>query len=248
MTIQWIPLITLLVVNFFLDLWLYRKFRRSERWPRLKSGAHAVLSLVLLGLMVAVVTINHRECDNSTFVAKMSMLYTYYAFYVPRYVAALAWMPTHLKHSGRRTRKVGAWAATAIGLLVFAYMCIRPAFTTYNINVNHVELEFENLPDEFDGYRIAQFSDTHLGTYKGNPRFIDFCVDSIMAQKPDLICFTGDLVSRLSSEALPHKRALSRLHAPDGVVSVLGNHDEGGYFDWPTEQQRQADRQKLIDL
>ena len=132
MTIQWIPLITLLVVNFFLDLWLYRKFRRSERWPRLKSGAHAVLSLVLLGLMVAVVTINHRECDNSTFVAKMSMLYTYYAFYVPRYVAALAWMPTHLKHSGRRTRKVGAWAATAIGLLVFAYMCIRPAFTTYN--------------------------------------------------------------------------------------------------------------------
>ena len=248
MTLQWIPLISLLVVNFFLDIWLYRKFRRSEHWPRLKSGVHAVLSLVLLAVIMVAVFTPHRQCDNHTFVGLMWMLYIYYAFYVPRYLAAMVWVPTHLKRCGPRVRKCGAVVATVVGVAAFLFMWSGDFFTTYRINVNRVELEFENLPPEFDGYRIAQFSDTHLGTYDGNPRFMTFCVDSIMAQKPDLICFTGDLVSRFSSEALPHKQALSCLHAPDGVLSVLGNHDDGHYFQWPSEEQRQADQQALIDL
>ena len=248
MTIQWIPLITLLVVNFVLDLWLYRKFRRSEHWPRLKSGAHAVLSLVLLGLIVAVIATPKKECDDSTFEGVMWAIFTYYAFYVPRYLAAMVWVPTHLKRCGPRVRKCGAVVATVVGVAAFLFMWSGDFFTTYRINVNRVELEFENLPPEFDGYRIAQFSDTHLVTYGRNTRFIDFCVDSINSLKPDLICFTGDLVSRHSGEAKPFKETLSRLHAPDGVVSVLGNHDDGHYKAWPTEQARQADMQALIKL
>lgn len=248
MTIQWIPLITLLVVNFVLDLWLYRKFRRSEQWPRLKSGAHAVLSLVLLGLIVAVIATPKKECDDSIFVGVMWAIFTYYAFYVPRYLAAMVWVPTHLKRCGPRVRKCGAVVATVVGVAAFLFMWSGDFFTTYRINVNRVELEFENLPPEFDGYRIAQFSDTHLVTYGRNTRFIDFCVDSINSLKPDLICFTGDLVSRHSGEAKPFKETLSRLHAPDGVVSVLGNHDDGHYKAWPSEQARQADMQALIKL
>ncbi len=248
MTIQWIPLITLLVVNFVLDLWLFRKFKRSERWPRLKSGAHAVLSLVLLGLIVAVIAIPRKECDDATFLGVMWAIYLYYSFYVPRYIAGLAWVPTHLKKSGPRTRRVGGIVATVLGIAVFLFMWSGDFFTTYRINVNRVELEFESLPPEFDGYRIAQFSDTHLVTYGRNTRFIDFCVDSINSLKPDLICFTGDLVSRHSGEAKPFIKTLSRLHAPDGVISVLGNHDDGHYKAWPSAKAQQADMQALIKL
>lgn len=249
MTIQWFPLIALLVVNFGLDLWLFRKFRRDKKLPRLKSGAHAVLSLVLLAMMVVAISIPRRTCDNSTFVAVMWMLYLYYAFYVPRYLAAVVWMPTHLKKSGERTRKIGGIAATTLGVLVFVYMLVGLFVVPYHVNVERVELEFENLPEEFDGYRIVQFSDTHLGTYNGGKtEFIQEWVDSINALKPDMICFTGDLVSRRTDEALPYKKILSTLHAPDGVVSVLGNHDEGHYFDWSSEQERLADCKALIDL
>lgn len=248
MTIQWIPLITLLLVNLALDLWLYRKFRRSEHRPKLKSGLHAVLAMVLLGMIVAVIAIPKTQCDDTTFLMVMWSIYTYYACYVPRYIAALVWVPTHLKRCGPRVRKWGAVVATVVGVAAFLFMWSGDFFTTYRINVNRVELEFENLPPEFDGYRIAQFSDTHLVTYNGNTRFMNFCVDSINSLKPDLICFTGDLVSRHSGEAKPFKETLSRLHAPDGVLSVLGNHDDGHYKAWPTEQARQADMQALIKL
>jgi len=66
--------------------------------------------------------------------------------------------------------------------------------------------------------------------------------------KPDLICFTGDLVSRRTDEALPYKNILSTLHARDGVVSIQGNHDEALYYDWPSDEARRADSVALIDL
>lgn len=248
MTIRWIPLIILLVVNLALDLWLFKKFRREQHWPRLKSGVHAVTSMVLLGLIVAVMTIPYRECDNSTFVAIMWMIFTYYAFYVPRYLAALVWLPTHLKRSGTRTRRVGGVAATCVGIAIFLFMWSGVFYTTHHINVNRLELEFEDLPADFDGYRIVQFSDTHLGTYCDNTSFIAQCVDSINALGADMICFTGDLVSRESSEALPFKDELSRLQAPDGVISVLGNHDDGHYKQWSSIEQQHADMQALIAL
>ena len=133
---------------------------------------HAVISLVLLGLIVAVMSIPRKECDGLTFLWVMWMLYLYYAFYVPRYIAALVWVPTHLKRSGERTRRWGGIIATIVGVVVFVFMLSGLFYTPYKLEVKHLELEFENLPEEFDGYRIAQFSDTHLGTYGGNTKFI----------------------------------------------------------------------------
>ena len=248
MTIKWIPLITLLVVNLGLDLWLFRKFKRDKKWPQIKSGAHAVLSLVLLGLMVAVISIPRKECDDSTFLFLMWAIYLYYTFYVPRYIAGIVWIPTHFRSSGPRTRRTGGITATIVGIVVFIFMLTGLFYTPHKLEVKHVELEFKNLPQEFDGYRIAQFSDTHLGTYNGDTTFIAECVDSINSLGADMICFTGDLVSRWSGEAVPFKHTLSRLHAPDGVISVLGNHDDSHYSYWPTEGKRQNDMNKLISL
>ena len=165
-------LIVLLIVNIGLDWWLLRKFKRDKKWPRLKSVSHAVLSLLLMVMLIVAIAIPHRTCGNGTFVAIMWMLYIYYTFYVPRYLAALVWMPTHLKKSGKLTRKVGGIAATALGVLVFIYMWIGLLFVPYQVHVERLELEFENLPAEFDGYRIVQFSDLHLGTYNGDTQFV----------------------------------------------------------------------------
>jgi len=248
MTIKWMPLIALIVIGFALDLWLFRKLKKEKKWPRLKSGAHAVLSLVLLAMMVVAISIPRGRCENGTFLAIMWMMYIYYTFYVPRYLAGLVWLPTHLKRSGKRTRKIGGIAATAVGVLAFIYMWIGVLVIPYHVNVERVEMEFENLPQEFDGYRVVVFSDTHLVTYNGDTELMEEVVDSINALKPDLICFTGDLVSRRSDEALPYKDVLSKLRARDGVVSILGNHDDGHYFDWPSEKDRLADQQALIDM
>lgn len=106
------------------------------------------------------------------------------------------------------------------------------AFVGFNeLEVNHIEYVSEDLPEKFDGYRIVQFSDAHVGSYmKHNVWVLQRAVDSINAQKPDLIVFTGDLQNIQPSELYPHRDVLSSLKATDGIFSVLGNHDYADYL------------------
>lgn len=81
------------------------------------------------------------------------------------------------------------------------------------------------LPDDFDGYRIVHLSDLHIGTFLRNPAFIDSLADAVNGQHPDMVVFTGDLVNVSAIELLPFRKTLSAISAPDGVYSVMGNHD-----------------------
>lgn len=81
------------------------------------------------------------------------------------------------------------------------------------------------LPPAFEGYRVLQLSDIHIGTFLRNRGFIDKLVDVVNAQHPDLVVFTGDLVNVSADELIPFQHALRQIHAPDGVFSIMGNHD-----------------------
>ena len=81
------------------------------------------------------------------------------------------------------------------------------------------------LPDDFDCYRIVHLSDLHIGTFLRNPAFIDSLADAVNGQHPDMVVFTGDLVNVSAIELLPFRKTLSAISAPDGVYSVMGNHD-----------------------
>ena len=81
------------------------------------------------------------------------------------------------------------------------------------------------LPDDFNGYRIVHLSDLHIGTFLRNPAFIDSLADAVNGQHPDMVVFTGDLVNVSAIELLPFRKTLSAISAPDGVYSVMGNHD-----------------------
>lgn len=106
------------------------------------------------------------------------------------------------------------------------------------------ELYIRNLPKAFEGYRIVQLTDLHLGTYADDTTFIATLVDSVNSLRPDAIVFTGDLINIKSDEVLPYIRTLSRLQAKDGVYSVLGNHDYNTYHPGisPAEQANEVKR------
>ena len=96
--------------------------------------------------------------------------------------------------------------------------------------VKHKDLYFKDLPAKFDGYKITQFSDIHVGTYLYlNKHFPERVVDSIMAQHSDMIAFTGDIQNLQPKELDAFVGLLGRLKAPDGVYSILGNHDYSEY-------------------
>lgn len=106
------------------------------------------------------------------------------------------------------------------------------------LEVNHVELTFDDLPEAFDGYTIVQFSDVHAGTMTGSRKaLLERAIDSINAQKADMVVFTGDLQNKVPSEMEPLTTLLSSIKAKDGVYSVMGNHDYTMYDDGDGLQQ-----------
>ena len=104
------------------------------------------------------------------------------------------------------------------------------------------------LPQAFGGYRVVHLSDLHVGTFAAHPEFLERVVDSVNALRPDLILFTGDMVNHETDEIRPFLATLSRLHAKDGVLSVLGNHDYQVYSHRFTLRQRAEQVQALIAL
>lgn len=107
---------------------------------------------------------------------------------------------------------------------------------------------FDTLPDEFDGYRIAFFSDMHIGTFSGQRRGeVAHIVQLLNDAKCDVILFGGDLVTAYADELEGHEEALSSLKAPDGVIAVLGNHDYPLYGQYPTPADRIGNLRQLVD-
>ncbi len=120
-------------------------------------------------------------------------------------------------------------------------------FGRYNFNVVEHEIWFEGLPQAFDGYRLVQFSDTHLGSYSQTDA-VQAGLKIINNLKPDLILFTGDMVNNEAAEAVKFVPYFQELEAYDGLFSVLGNHDMGDYRRWGTIDEKESNIQNLVDV
>ncbi|MED4727684.1 metallophosphoesterase [Aneurinibacillus migulanus] len=90
-----------------------------------------------------------------------------------------------------------------------------------------IEVPLADMPDVFEGFRIAHFSDVHIG-HGFTASDLESLVERINEAKPDMIAFTGDLVDDGMEELAATTEALARLHAPYGKYAVLGNHDVRG--------------------
>lgn len=115
----------------------------------------------------------------------------------------------------------------------------------YNYKVLAYELEYEDLPEAFDGFTITQISDIHSGSFD-NPEKVAYGIDLINQQQSDLVLFTGDLVNNKAAEIKPWIQYFSKISAPHGVYSVLGNHDYGDYTRWETEELKTKNLESLF--
>lgn len=243
MKIHWLGLIIVAVLCIAMDVYICRRLNRNGyRWA---ARFNALLGLLAVGLVigVSVMPLSSAAMSNGAFVTGQYMLYTFFALLAPKALGMV------LHGLGRLLRQ--RWltvCAFILAALVFVVMWWGAVVTPRTLEVREVELAFDRLPDEFDGYRIVQWSDAHLGTYNGRTPIVERWVETINGLHPDMICFTGDLVSRKTDEAEPYRAILSRLHAPDGVFSVLGNHDYDNYVKWDDEKAKLADRKALCDM
>jgi predicted MPP superfamily phosphohydrolase len=118
-------------------------------------------------------------------------------------------------------------------LLVLGYIGTR------RLVVRRVDADVPDLPSEFDGLRIVQLSDLHIGPHT-NRRFLQKVVNAARSLKPDIIAVTGDLIDDRAEDVAVYARALGSLEAPLGVYMIPGNHDVYAGWDEVEESLRDA--------
>ncbi len=134
-----------------------------------------------------------------------------------------------------------------IGLFPVALMTWGIFRTAGNFKIHRVNIRLPKLPASFRGLRIVQISDIHTGSFFSRER-MEEAVNEILELKPDLVVFSGDLVNNRSDECEPFVDILSRIKAPMGVYSTLGNHDYGDYEPWNSAAEKQENFEQMMAL
>lgn len=109
----------------------------------------------------------------------------------------------------------------------------------YHFKVHRHKIKFNHLPDAFDGLKIVQISDLHLGSFNYRYKVLEKAIKLINDLKPDLICFTGDLVNNYAWELKGWDKVFKTLIAKKGKYAILGNHDYGDYSQWKSAKAKQ---------
>ena len=117
--------------------------------------------------------------------------------------------------------------ALSVGGLVLGSVLWGTTQGRYGWRVVKNRLRFDNLPNAFDGLKIVQISDLHLGSFGSNFEPMEEAVEMINKLNPDYIVFTGDMVNEDPEEAAPWIDVFRKLKAKSGKYAILGNHDYG---------------------
>lgn len=140
-----------------------------------------------------------------------------------------------------------SFVSLSMASILFLLLNYGVSFGKYNFQVHKKTIEFENLPKEFDGFKIAQLSDLHLGTFD-NVKKVQKGLNMLQAENPDVILFTGDMVNNKAIEAKRFVDLIKKLEAPYGKFIVWGNHDYGSYVHWNSEAERQKNLSELNEI
>jgi predicted MPP superfamily phosphohydrolase len=134
------------------------------------------------------------------------------------------------------------------------YICAFFAFITiiyavrwgrFNFQRREYVVEIRNLPEAFDGFKIVQISDMHLGNFSKFQRRVAPFFERINKENADLIVFTGDMVNNFASETKDWEPYFRKLSSKDNMLAVLGNHDYGLYYRWDDENLEEANRHEI---
>lgn len=117
----------------------------------------------------------------------------------------------------------------------------------YNYQVIRKKLRYDNVPAAFKGLKIVHISDIHSGSFTDKNAVLRG-VEKIMNEKPDIILFTGDLVNDRATEMDDYMEIFSKLSAPMGIYSTLGNHDYGDYVVWESAEIKRSNLERLKEI
>lgn len=249
-----IPFIVFTIIVFLFDLYAFKGLHsvsRKIQSIRLRTLLYFIfwlipLILVLLTLLtyIKAQVSGPRYFNSYYFIVGLFML-----FYVPKIVfvifhlfddiiLSVRWILKKLSKASKNQSIRKNWSLSKTGLVIaiIPFISIFYGITQgrFEFRIIDQQIEFNHLPESFDGFRIIQISDIHIGSLYGHTKQVEKAIQMINSADADLVFFTGDLVNNFAGELKGWDSIFSQINSRYGKFAVLGNHDYGDYSSWNT--------------
>ena len=263
------PLSRVLITLFFLSSilgaveWmafrlLKRKFELNHNWEAWSRFWLVAIGLIWIAFMVNAFMWPTWRATHPRLLSFLSVLF--FVVFIPKLVMAFFQLVDDLRYlvqwgvvqTGTSDRPIprSSFIAT-LGLgaagITFSSFLYGVVWGKYAYRTERLKVAIPGLHKAFQGLRVVQISDAHLGSFADTPAPVLEALASIASLKPDLILFTGDLVNTDASEAEKWIGPFAELAAPMGKFSIMGNHDYADYGPF-TDEEREASRQRLYEI
>ncbi len=252
--------IIFIVVYILVDLYAFQALKTITKNPWIQ-WVYAILSVGIL--LAFIYQLTYGNSTRTMTPERMYVFGLFLAFFIPKLLLIVFMfgedivrvsVGTFSKIAGSdegfylpSRRKFISTLALTIAAIPFTSLLYGMYRGKYNYKVLKYTLEFDDLPESFDGYTLTQLSDIHSGSFD-NAKKVEYAVNLVNEQGSDVILFTGDLVNNLAAEMNNWKETFSKLNAKDGVFSVLGNHDYGDYVQWESQAEKAKNLSDLKTL
>ena len=259
MILRWLIFISIYVL---IDIYAYQAIKTLTRNPWVAIG-YVLASVIVLGVLIYQLSFNGSA--RLMMGGKMYIFGFFLTLFAPKLlliifmfgedvfrVSAGLFSKLGIVESGAdgyipSRRKFISTIALGIAAIPFVSLLYGMVQGKYNYKVLKYALEFDDLPEAFDGFTITQISDIHSGSFT-NAEKVKYAVDLVNEQKSDVVLFTGDLVNNVVEEMDQWKSVFSTIKAKEGVFSVLGNHDYGDYVKWESDEAKETNLNSLKNL
>ncbi|SFN18896.1 hypothetical protein SAMN05428949_1837 [Chitinophaga sp. YR627] len=239
----------LLILLLFLagDLYFYQAVTTLSHNPTLDLSYWLIDILLIAGIIAAIVLLRSGKHVQRFMAVLMS---TMLLIFIPKLFSSLFLLAEDIIRvfRGFPPRSIYVSEATlAFATMLFLAILFGLTRGKHFYKVKKETLHFPDLPEAFDGFTITQISDVHSGSFS-DAAGVQKGLDLVNAQNSDLLLFTGDLVNNMASEMDPWIPMFTKLKAPYGKYSVLGNHDYGDYIRWesPAAKEDNLARVKAV--
>ncbi|RYM34026.1 metallophosphoesterase [Brumimicrobium glaciale] len=236
--------LAILLIDITAFYWLQSITRLIDS-PILRTVINVLFWLFTFGLITSILVLK-ITLDNINPIRKQKLISRFYGLGILSFAPKLIFVIvisilyfTNFLFSKSESFLFIAIVGLLSGFLPFFVILYGILKALYRFKVYHEIISSKLLPKSFDGLRIVQISDLHLGSFNYKYKKLDSAIEKINALQPDYIVMTGDLVNNYAVELRGWDNVFNRLKSKEGKYAILGNHDYGDYSEWKTPKAKQ---------
>lgn len=125
--------------------------------------------------------------------------------------------PDKIKHFYSR-------AVLIVSVILFVFTAVKMFYDTRQVQTDRISFTSKAIPESFQDFRLIHISDLQGDEYTGREEIARY-IEQVNQLKPDMVIFTGDLISYGTDFIDMAAEELSKVQATYGLYAVIGDHD-----------------------